>query len=132
MIVALLVLGAVLLALTGIAISFVRQRPTPEFDETGIRTSAQLDAALSIQRSRRIAELQRRMTEKNYWSYVLFGLAFLMQMTALAVDHLAHHSIAAITILPAFFTLLTARAARRREAQRQLESCRKAPLSPFA
>jgi hypothetical protein len=130
--VALLVLGAVLLALTGIAISFVRQRPTPEFDETGIRTSAQLDAALSIQRSTRIAELQRRMTERNYWSYVLFGLAFLMQMTALAVDHVAHHSIAAITILLAFFTVLTARAARRREAQRQLESCRTAPSSPFA
>src|ERR1700749_1509247 len=129
MIVALLVLGAVLLALTGIVISFARQRPTPEFDETGIRTSAQLDVALSIQRSTRIAELQRRMTERNYWSYVLFGLAFLMQMTALAGDHVAHHSIAAITILLAFFTVLTARAARRREAQRQLESCRTAPSS---
>jgi hypothetical protein len=118
----LLVLGAVLLALVGVAISFVRQRPTPEFDETGIHTSAQLDAASSIQRSTRIAELQRRMTERNYWSYVVFCLAFLMQMTALAVDHLAHYSIAAITILPAFFTVLTARAARRREAHRQFES----------
>lgn len=70
------------------------------------------------------------MTERNYWSYVLFGLAFLMQMTALAVDHLAHPSIATITILPAFFVVLTAPAARRREAQRQLESCIASPLSP--
>jgi hypothetical protein len=127
LIVELLVLGTTLLALTGLAISFVQQRPAQGFDESGIRTAAQLDAALSIQRSMRIAELQGRMTERNHWSYVLFGLAFLRQMTALAVDHLAHPSIATITILPAFFVVLTARAARRREAQRKLESCIASP-----
>jgi hypothetical protein len=57
LIVELLVLGTTLLGLTGLAISFVQQEPALGFDETGIRTAAQLDAALSIQRSMRIAEL---------------------------------------------------------------------------
>lgn len=40
----------------------------------------------------------------------------------LAVDHLAHPSIAVISIVPAFFIVLTARASRRRYAQRQLDT----------
>ena len=121
MIVALLVLGTTLVALTGIAISLVRQRPEPGFDESAIRTATQLNAALSIQRSMRIAELQGRITKRNYWSYGLFGLAFLMQMAAVAVDHLRHPAIACITVLPAFCTVLAARASQRRQAQNQLD-----------
>ncbi len=133
MIVTSIVLGAVLLALMGIVVSLIQDRSELGFDETGIRTAEQLDAALAIQRSMRIAELRRRIANGNYWSYALFGMAFLMQMTALAVDHLAHPSIATITILPAFFTVLTARAARRREARARLETCaRYEPSAPIA
>jgi hypothetical protein len=80
-IVAGLVLGAVLLPILGI-----------------IDTAAQLDAAMAIQRSIRIAELQRRMTGRNYWSYALLALAFVLQIAALAVDHLAHPSRVATSI----------------------------------
>ena len=117
-----LVLGAVLLSILGIIASFITQRRVLALDESSIDTAAQLDAAMAIQRSIRIAELQRRMTDRNYWSYALLGLAFLVQIAALAVDHLAHPSIAVIGIVPAFFTVLTARASRRRYAQRQLDT----------
>jgi hypothetical protein len=117
-----LVLAAVLLAILGIIVSLIRPPPVSGVDESGIHTAEDLDAAMAIQRSMRIAELQRRMANRNYWSYALFGLAFLMQMTAFAVDHFAHPSIAAITILPGFFTVLTARAAQRRDAQRQFDT----------
>jgi hypothetical protein len=120
MMVTALVLGAVLLSILGIIASFIPQRRLLVPDESSIDAAAQLDAAIAIQRAIRIAELQRRMTDRNYLSYALFGLAFLMQIVALAVDHLAHPSIAVIGILPAFFTVLTARASRRRHAQRQL------------
>jgi hypothetical protein len=116
------VLAAVLLAILGIIVSFIRPPPVSGVDESGIHTAEDLDAAVAIQRLMRIAELQRRMASRNYWSYALFGLAFLMQMTALAVDHFAHPSIAAITILPGFFTVLTARVSRRRDAQRQFDT----------
>jgi hypothetical protein len=122
MIVTILVLAAVVLTILGIVVSLMPPRPVSGVDESGIHTAEQLDAAMAIQRSMRIAELQRRMANRNYWSYGLFGVAFLMQMTAFIVDHFAHPSIAAITILPGFFTVLTARAARRREAQRQLDT----------
>jgi len=120
MIVASLVLGAVLLAITGIVVSLIPPRRAFGLDDSEIRTAAQLDTAMAIQRSMRIAELQRRMADRRFWPCALFGLAFLMQMTALAVDRLAHPSITAITILPAFFIVMTARAARLRDAQRQL------------
>src|SRR6202049_2259524 len=110
-----LVLAAVLLAIVGIVVSLIPPRPVSGVDESGIHTAEELDAAMAYQLSMRIAELQRRMANRNYWSYALFGLAFLMQMTAFIVDHFAHPSIAAITILPGFFAVLTARAARRRE-----------------
>jgi hypothetical protein len=92
------------------------------FDESSIDTAARLDAAMAIQRATRIVELQRRTTESNYLPYALMGLAFLMQIVALAVDHLAHPSIAVIGTVPALFTVLTARASRRRYAQRQLDT----------
>ena len=122
MIVTALVLGAVLLSILGLIASFFTQRRMLALDESSIDTPAQLDAAMAIQRAIRIAELQRRMTDSNYLSYALLGLAFLMQMVALAVDHLAHPSIAVIGIVPAFFTVLAARASRRRYAQRQLDT----------
>jgi hypothetical protein len=122
MIVAALVLGAVLLSILGLIASFIAPRRVLALDESSIDTAAQLDAAMAIQRAIRIAELQRRMTDRNHLSYALLGLAFLMQIVALAVDHLAHPSIAVIGIVPAFFTVLTARASRRRYAQRQLDT----------
>jgi hypothetical protein len=122
MIVTALVLGAVLLSILGLIASFITPRRVLALDESSIDTAAQLDAAMTIQRAIRIAELQRRMTFRNHLSYALLGLAFLMQIVALAVDHLAHPSIAAIGIVPAFFAVLTARASRRRYAQRQLDT----------
>jgi hypothetical protein len=121
MIVTILVLAAVLLSILGIIVSLIPP-PVSGVDESGIHTVEDLDTAMAIQRSMRIGELQRRMANRNYWAYALFGLAFLMQMTAFAVDHFAHPSIAAITILPVFFTIVTARAGRRREAQRQFDT----------
>jgi hypothetical protein len=123
MIVSALVLGAVLLSILGLIASFITQQRVLALDESSIDTAAQLDAAMAIQRATRIAELQRRTTESNYLPYALIGLAFLMQIVALAVDHLAHPSIAVIGIVSAFFTVLTARASRRRYAQRQLDTC---------
>ena len=122
MIVTALVLGAVLLCILGLIASFFTQRRVLALDESSIDTAAQLDAAMAIQRAIRIAELQRRMADRNYLSYAFLGLAFLMQIVALALDHLAHPSIAVIGIVPAFFTVLTARASRRRYAQRQLDT----------
>ena len=122
MVVTILLLVAVLIAIVGIIVSFIPSRSVSAVDEGRIHTAKDLDAAMAMQRSMRITELQRRITNRNYWSYALFGLAFLMQMTAFAVDRFAHPSIAAITILPGFFTVLTARAARRREARRQLDT----------
>jgi hypothetical protein len=122
MIVTGLVLGAVLLSILGMIVSFITQRRVLALDESSIETAAQLDAAMAVQRSIRIAELHRRMTDRNYLSYALLGLAFLMQIVALAVDHLAHPSIAVISIVPAFFIVSTARASRRRYARRQLDT----------
>lgn len=133
MIVTMLVLAAVLLAIVGIIVSLIPPRQVSGVDESGIHTAEELDAAMAIQRSMRMAELQRRMANKHYWSYALFGIAFLMQMTAFALDHFAHYSIAAITILPGLFAVVTARAARRREAQRQLDTfIRSGRASPVA
>jgi hypothetical protein len=122
MIVTGLVLGAALLSILGIIAALFTQRRVLALDQSSIDTATQLDAAMAIQRSMRIAELQRRMTDENYWSYALLGLAFLMQMAALAVDHLAHPSIAGISIVPAVFIVMAARASRRRYAQRQLDT----------
>ena len=122
MTVTVLVLGAALLSIFGLLASFIPQRRVPALDESSIHTATQLDAAISIQRAVRVAALQRRMTDSNYLSYLLLGLAFLMQMAALAADHLAHLSIAVICIVPAFFTVLAARASRRRYARRQLDA----------
>lgn len=122
MIVSALVLAAILLSIFGLIASFMTRRRVLGLDESSIGTVAQLDAAMAIQRATRIAELQRRTTESNYLPYALMGLAFLMQIVALAVDHLAHLSIAIIGIVPAFFTVLTARASRRRYAQSQLDT----------
>lgn len=122
MIVAMLVLVSVLTALIGIAFSFFRPRPISAIDESEIRTAQQLDAAMTTQRSIRVAELQRRMVNRDYFVYAIFGLALLIQLTAYAVDHFSHPSIMAISILPGFFTGLTVRSARRRDAQRQLDA----------
>jgi hypothetical protein len=117
-----LVLGAVVLSMIGIIAAYISQRRVPALDERSIDNAAQLDAALAIQRSIRIAELQRRVTEENYWSFALLGVAFVMQITALALDHLTHPAIAAISILPSFFLVLTIRGSRRKYAQRQLDT----------
>ena len=122
MIVTPLVLGAVLLSIFGIIASFIPQRRVLVPDDGSIDTAAQLDAAIVVQRAIRVAELQRRMNDRSYLSYALLGLAFLMQIVALAVDHLVHPSIAVIAILPAFVTVLMARASRRRYARRQLDT----------
>jgi hypothetical protein len=122
MIVSALVLAAVLLSILGLIASFITQRRVGALDESSIDTAAQLDAAMAIQRAMRISDLQQRTNDRNHLSYALLGSAFLMQIVALAVDHLAHPSIAVIGIVPAFFTVLTARASRRRFAQRQLDS----------
>jgi hypothetical protein len=129
MIVTGLVLGAVLLSILGLMASFTTQRRVVALDESSIDNAAKLDAAMAIQRSIRMAELQRRMTDRNYLSYALLGLAFLMQIVALAVDHLAHPSIAVISVVPAFFIVLMARASRRRYAQRQLDTYLRSELS---
>ena len=122
MIVTMLVLAAVVLAIIGIAVSLIPSRRSSGIDGSEMHAAEEMDAAMAMQRSMRIAELQRRLTTGNYWSYALFGLALLTQITALVVDHFAHPSIAAITILPGFFIALTARAARRRDAQLQLDA----------
>jgi len=122
MIVTAFVLGAVLLSILGIILSFVTRRRTRVPDESSIDTVAQLDAALAIQQAIQIAELQRRMTDRSYLAHALFALAILMQIIALVLDHFAHPSIAAMGILPGFVIVVMARASRRRYAQRQLEA----------
>ncbi len=122
MIVTLLVLGAVLLSILGIVALSIAPRRMFALDDSSVHTPAQLDAAMSIQRTMHIAELQRRTTDTCYLSYALLGLAFLMQMVALAVDHLAHLSIAVIGMVPAFFIVVSARASRRHYAKRQLDT----------
>ena len=129
MIVTGLVLGAMLLSFLGIIAAFITQGRVLALDESSIDTAAQLDAAMAIQRSIRIAELQRRMTNKNYRSYALLGLAFLMQIAALSIDHLAHPSLAVMSLVPALFIVLTARGSRRRYAQRQLDTYRRSEPS---
>ena len=86
MIVTSLVLVAVLLSIIAVVVSFIPSRRLSAIDESAITDPVQLDAAIAIQRSDRIAELQRRTTKKNYWSYALLGIALLAQMAALAVD----------------------------------------------
>ncbi len=133
MIVAWLVLAAGALAVTGLCVAFAPGWSASRPDETVIRTAAQLDAAIRLQRSHQIAQLQRRLNARGYWVYALLGLAFLMQMAAIAVDRLAHPSIAAISILPALFIVTTGRASRRRVAQRQLDTyVQSEPSSPSA
>jgi hypothetical protein len=122
MIVALLVLTAVLLSIIAIIVSFFPHRRLSTFDESNVDTAAQLEAAMAMQWSKRISELQQRMTDRNYWPYALLGLALLMQTAAVVVDHLAHPSIAVVGVLPAFCVVLVIRASRRRYAQRQLDS----------
>jgi hypothetical protein len=121
MIVTGLVLGAALLSVFGIVAAFITQRRSLAFDDRSIVTAAHLDAAIEVQRSIRKAELQRRMTGQNYWAYALLGLALLMQVAALAIDHFAHPSIAVISVGPAAFNVLASRASQRRYAQRQLD-----------
>jgi hypothetical protein len=123
MIVTSLVLAAVLFSLIAVVVSFVPSRRLSAFDESAITDPAQLDAAMAIQRSNRIAELRRRTTKQNYWVYALFGIALLAQMAALAVDHFAHPSISAVSILPAVSVVLTRQASRRRYAKRELDAC---------
>jgi len=122
MIVTGLVLGAVLLSIVGVVASFISRQRVLALDERVIDTAAQLEAAMAIQRSIRIAELQRRMAARNYWPCALLGLAFLMQIAALSVDRLAHPSIAVISILPAFFIVSASRASQRKNAQRRLDT----------
>jgi hypothetical protein len=86
LIVAMPVLATGLLSIVAVIVSFIPQQRGFALDESGIDTAARLDAAMAIQRSKRIRELQRRMTDRNLWPYALLGLAFLMQMAALAVD----------------------------------------------
>jgi hypothetical protein len=132
-IVALLVLGAFLLSISALVLSFIPQRRVPALDESGIDTAAALNDAMAIQRSMRIAVLQQRMSDRSNWSYALLGLAFLLQMAALAVDHFTHLSIAGIGVLPACFFVSTFRASRRRDAQRQLDTyVRSEPSPPLA
>jgi Flp pilus assembly protein TadB len=120
-----LVLGAFLLSMLGIiAALFVGARERimrreSALCESTIDTAARLDAALAIQRSLRIAELQRRVAAKSRWPYALAGLALIMQLAALAADHLAHPSIAVMCVAPAGI-VFTVVAARRRRAQREL------------
>jgi hypothetical protein len=57
MIVTMLVLAAVVLAILGIVVSLMPPRPVSGVDESSIHTAEQLDAAMAIQRSMRIAEL---------------------------------------------------------------------------
>ncbi len=120
-----LVLGAFLLSMLGIIAALVvrqRERVTGRESALGastIDTAAGLDAALAIQRSLRIDELQRRVADKSRLPYALVGLALILQLAAMAADHLAHPSIAVMSVTPAC-VVLTADAARRRRAQREL------------
>lgn len=120
-----LVLGAFLLSVLGIfAAIFVPwhervQRREFALAENSIDTAARLDAALANQRALRIAELQRRMTERDPLPRALVGLALIMQLAALAVDHLAHPTIAVMNVAPAFL-VVAAGTARRRRARREL------------
>jgi hypothetical protein len=133
MILALLVLVAFLLSMIAVIVSFIPQQRVSALDQSGIDTAAQLDAAMAIQRWNRITELQRRMTDRNFWPYALLGLAFLMQMAALAMDQLAHLSITVISVLPVFCIVLAIRASRRRYTQLQLDAyVRSEPSSPTA
>jgi hypothetical protein len=122
MIVTSLVLSAVLLSITAVVVSFVPSRRASAIDESAITDPAQLDAAMAIQRSNRIAELQRRTIKDNYWPYALLGFAVLAQMAALAVDRFAHPSITAVGILPVLSVVFTRQAARRRYALRELDA----------
>ena len=122
MIITSLVLVAVLLSIIAVVVSFIPSRRLSAIDESAITDPAQLDAAIAIQRSNRIAELQRRTTKKNYWPYALLGIALLAQMAALAVDRFAHPSITAISILPALSVVFTRQASRRRYAKRELDA----------
>src|SRR3979409_1993174 len=106
MIVASLVLVAVLLSIIALVGSFNRQPRELVSDKTGICNAVQFDAAIEMQRAKRIEDLRRRATDRSPWRYALLGLAFSMQIAAVAVDHLAHPAIACITILPAFCTVL--------------------------
>ena len=122
MVISMLVLVSVLLAFIGITLSFIRPWPIAVIDESEIRTAEQLDAALRTQRAMRISELRQRMATRDYLLYAIFGSAMLLQMTAYVVDHFAHPSIMAITLLPAFFTAFTVRSALRRDAQHQYDA----------
>jgi hypothetical protein len=73
------------------------------------------------------------MNDRNVWPYALLSLAFLMQVSALAVDHFANPSNAVINVLPAFCIVFAIRASRRRNAKRQLDTyVRSEPSSPTA
>jgi hypothetical protein len=133
MIIETLVLMAALLSIIAVIVSFVPQRRVLALDVSQIDTATQLDAAIAIQRSKRIREFQRRMDDRNAWPYALLSLAFLMQVSALAVDHFAHPSNAVINVLPAFCIVLAIHASRRRNAKRQLDTyLRSEPSSPTA
>lgn len=120
MIVTMLVLLAALLSILGVIVSFVRKSQRVESDESGIATRAQLDAAIAMQRAKRIAELQMQVNDRNYWSEALVGVAVIMQGTAFVVDHFSHPSVVAMGALPAAAVVMVSRASRRRYAQREL------------
>lgn len=65
MVVTILVLATVLIAIVGIIVSFIPSRSVSGVDEGRIHTAKDLDAAMAMQRSMRIAELQRRITNRN-------------------------------------------------------------------
>lgn len=122
MTVPLLVLIACLFCVAAIAMSYVSRRHTSDFDESAVISPATLDAALAAQRSRRIATLRRRATSHNYVAHALVGVACLAQIVALSMDHFAHASISAVSILPAMAAVFVGQSAKRRLARQELEA----------
>jgi hypothetical protein len=118
----LFVLIACLFCLAAIVTSFFSRRQPSHSDENAINSPTALDAAIAMQRSRRIAELRERATGHNYVAYALVGAAVLAQIAALATDHFAHASISAVSILPAMAAVFVGQAAKRRLARQELKA----------
>lgn len=116
------VLVACLFCLAAIMMSFYSQRYPFRSDENSVNSPAALDAAIAMQRSKRIADLRQRATAHNYVAYTLVGAAFLAQIAALATDHFAHASISAVSILPAMAAVFVGQAAKRRLARQELKA----------
>jgi hypothetical protein len=122
MIITSLVLTAFSLSVIAVVAAFTPFRRLSPFDESDITDPAHLDAAITAQRSRRVAELQKRTTQQNYWSYALLGIALLAQIAALAMDHFAHPSITTVSILPVLSVVFAREVSRRRYAERELDA----------